>query len=196
MKKTATIKFNNGNFALLCTSCSKILKVGYEFNEEEVKYAKGEIDIKPMYCNSCVNEKLNNSKLKYKIPKEKYTTDEFLSVYNKREKKLVEDYKALTLSEAKKRFSKLFKNCPIGLHIDPFGLMELLNQHFPDWSKNDRVFKINKYELEETDNKFILKETKRKINNSNCFGNSWTPPKENNITSCRSIIIIKKLKDD
>jgi hypothetical protein len=50
MEATAVFKFNGGNGALLCSKCSKIIKVGYEFTEEEVKAIKGEIKLKPQYC--------------------------------------------------------------------------------------------------------------------------------------------------
>jgi hypothetical protein len=49
-QKKAIIKFNNGNLAILCSNCKKILKTGKEFNEEENKFAKGEITIPPQYC--------------------------------------------------------------------------------------------------------------------------------------------------
>jgi hypothetical protein len=58
-KEGAIIKFNGGAGALLCSKCRKILKVGYEFNEEEKKFARGEIDhLDPLYCeNNCNNER-------------------------------------------------------------------------------------------------------------------------------------------
>lgn len=79
----------------------------------------------------------------------KYTTDEFLLIYNEREKKLMEEYKTLTVETARKRFSDLFIDCPIELHIDPFGLMRMLENHFPDFynSSNKRVYTINVDEL-------------------------------------------------
>jgi len=50
----AIIKFNNAKLALLCSGCRKIIKTGKEFNEEESKYAKGEIDyLEPLYCEKC-----------------------------------------------------------------------------------------------------------------------------------------------
>jgi len=52
----AIIKFNGGKLALLCSTCSKILKTGKDFTEEEMKYTKGEIEyIPPMYCENCDN---------------------------------------------------------------------------------------------------------------------------------------------
>jgi len=50
----AIVKFNGGKGALLCSKCSVIVKVGSEFNEEESKYVKGEIDhLPPQYCDKC-----------------------------------------------------------------------------------------------------------------------------------------------
>lgn len=55
--ENAILKFNSGNLALLCSDCSVILKVGYEFNEEEKKFAKGEIDkLLPLFCQDCINK--------------------------------------------------------------------------------------------------------------------------------------------
>lgn len=53
-KEKAIIKFNNGNLALLCSMCKAIVKTGRDFNEEESKFAKGEIDyLDPLYCKKC-----------------------------------------------------------------------------------------------------------------------------------------------
>lgn len=50
----AIVKYNSGNLALLCSSCRKIVKVGYEFSDEEVAYAKGEVEhLDPLYCEKC-----------------------------------------------------------------------------------------------------------------------------------------------
>lgn len=53
----AIIKFNNGNLALLCSKCRKILKEGYEFNELEKQYSLGKAKLKSQYCNDCKNIK-------------------------------------------------------------------------------------------------------------------------------------------
>lgn len=59
MEPKALIKFNGGLGALLCSCCRKIIKTGKDFNEEEIKYSKGEIDyMKPMYCDDCKNKKI------------------------------------------------------------------------------------------------------------------------------------------
>jgi hypothetical protein len=63
MKKRAILKFNGGNLALLCSDCSVIMKVGYEFNEQEKKFAKGEIDnLVPLFCQKCINKNKNKNK--------------------------------------------------------------------------------------------------------------------------------------
>jgi hypothetical protein len=60
MKKRAILKFNGGNLALLCSDCSVIMKVGVEFNEEERKFAKGEIDhLPPLFCQNCISKNKN-----------------------------------------------------------------------------------------------------------------------------------------
>jgi len=53
MKSKARFKYNNGNGALLCTSCNIIIKEGYSFTEEEWKAAKGEAYLAPQYCDKC-----------------------------------------------------------------------------------------------------------------------------------------------
>lgn len=53
-KQKAIIKFNNSMLALLCSMCRTIVKTGVDFNEEENKFAKGEIDyLEPLYCEKC-----------------------------------------------------------------------------------------------------------------------------------------------
>ena len=53
MKEMAILKFNSGNLAILCSKCYKIIKVGYEFNEKEKLFYKGQIDLEPYYCDEC-----------------------------------------------------------------------------------------------------------------------------------------------
>jgi hypothetical protein len=52
-KEKAIFKFNSGNFALLCSNCRIIIKVGREFTEEEDKACFGAIDLPPQYCDKC-----------------------------------------------------------------------------------------------------------------------------------------------
>jgi len=52
-KKEAIFKFNGGNGALLCSKCRVIIKVGYEFTDDEWKAMRGEIYLEPQYCNKC-----------------------------------------------------------------------------------------------------------------------------------------------
>lgn len=49
------IKWNNGNLAILCVKCGSIVKVGSEFNEDELKYSKGDsgIELEKYYCDKC-----------------------------------------------------------------------------------------------------------------------------------------------
>jgi hypothetical protein len=59
MENKAIFKFNNGNLAILCSKCSKIIKVGYEFTEEEMDACMGKSELPTQYCNKCNNESLN-----------------------------------------------------------------------------------------------------------------------------------------
>jgi len=52
-------KWNSGHLAILCSGCSKILKVGYQFNEDEIKSLKGEKKLPAQYCENC-KPKLSN----------------------------------------------------------------------------------------------------------------------------------------
>ena len=52
-QRRAKFKFNNGLLALLCTSCSKIIKVGSEFTEDERKACSVKKYLKPQYCEEC-----------------------------------------------------------------------------------------------------------------------------------------------
>lgn len=47
------IKYNSGIGAILCSKCSAIIKVGYEFTEDERKAMKGELHMGPIYCTEC-----------------------------------------------------------------------------------------------------------------------------------------------
>jgi hypothetical protein len=60
----ARIKWNSGHLAILCSNikCSKIIKVGYEFTEEESLFAGGKGHLDPQYCDECIN-KLKQLKL-------------------------------------------------------------------------------------------------------------------------------------
>ena len=49
----AIIKFNNGNLAILCSGCYKIIKVGSEFSKEEKEFAQGIRDLPAQYCKEC-----------------------------------------------------------------------------------------------------------------------------------------------
>lgn len=52
----ATVKFNGGLLALLCSKCAVILKTGKDFTEEEKKFAMGEAHLPPQYCKRCTEE--------------------------------------------------------------------------------------------------------------------------------------------
>lgn len=60
MKKRAILKWNSGMLAILCSACSRIIKTGREFTEQESKFAKGEADLLPQYCEKCKNRNDRN----------------------------------------------------------------------------------------------------------------------------------------
>jgi len=49
----AVFKFNGGEGALLCSHCSRIIKTGKDFTEEEHKAMKGELNLPIQYCDKC-----------------------------------------------------------------------------------------------------------------------------------------------
>jgi hypothetical protein len=60
-KERLKVKYNSGHGAILCSGCSVILKVGFEYTDEELKYSRGEIDyFPPQYCEQCNNLSLKS----------------------------------------------------------------------------------------------------------------------------------------
>lgn len=51
----AKVKFNGGKLALLCSACSKIIKVGKDFTQEELDFALGRGHLEPQYCDKHKN---------------------------------------------------------------------------------------------------------------------------------------------
>jgi hypothetical protein len=51
--KQATIKYNNGNLAILCSKCSIIIKTKKDFNEEETMFSLGKSKLKEQFCDKC-----------------------------------------------------------------------------------------------------------------------------------------------
>lgn len=49
----AKFKFNNGNVAILCSNCDKIVKKGHEFTEEEWSALEGKGNVPSTYCEDC-----------------------------------------------------------------------------------------------------------------------------------------------
>lgn len=53
----AIFKYDNGNVALLCSNCHKIIKEGWKFSEKESKAIKGEVLLSSQYCEECTNKR-------------------------------------------------------------------------------------------------------------------------------------------
>ena len=49
----AIFKFNNGNFALLCSDCNVIIKTGKDFTEKEWAAVEGTNNLESYYCDTC-----------------------------------------------------------------------------------------------------------------------------------------------
>ena len=47
------LKWNDGNLAILCSKCSKIIKTGKDFTPEELNAVENSISLSPYYCENC-----------------------------------------------------------------------------------------------------------------------------------------------
>jgi len=57
------VKYSAGNFAILCSDCRDIIKVGYDFSREEKDFATGRTDdLPPQYCEKCKPNDSNSVK--------------------------------------------------------------------------------------------------------------------------------------
>ena len=52
-RQRCIFKYNSGMGAILCSECSVIIKVGYQFSKEEIDGIKGKVHIPPQYCDKC-----------------------------------------------------------------------------------------------------------------------------------------------
>ena len=63
MKDRMIVKWNNGNFAILCSKCSVIIKTGNDFTKEETNfvikdgYRNKKYWMPPQYCDKCIWDK-------------------------------------------------------------------------------------------------------------------------------------------
>jgi hypothetical protein len=51
MDEKCRFKFNGGKLAMLCSNCSKIIKIGIDFSEKEKNAAYGEKFLEPQHCS-------------------------------------------------------------------------------------------------------------------------------------------------
>lgn len=58
--ETAIIKFNGGNLALLCNTCSTIIKTGVDFTPDEREFALKDKHLPPQYCETCKTKTMIN----------------------------------------------------------------------------------------------------------------------------------------
>jgi hypothetical protein len=57
--ETAIIKFNGGRLALICNTCSTIIKTGVDFTEEEIKFVLiKDKHLDAQYCETCKLKKM------------------------------------------------------------------------------------------------------------------------------------------
>ena len=55
MEGYAILKFNNGVGAVLCSKCNIIIRAGAEMTKEDWQAVRGEIKLKPQYCEKCLD---------------------------------------------------------------------------------------------------------------------------------------------
>ena len=55
MKNKCHFKWNNGNLAICCSKCGRIIKEGYQFTELEMMACQnaGSYYLPPQYCEQC-----------------------------------------------------------------------------------------------------------------------------------------------
>lgn len=59
VKGKIVYKFNNGNLAILCSRCSKIIKTGKDFTEQEWEdFKENHRKLPAQYCETCKEKKL------------------------------------------------------------------------------------------------------------------------------------------
>lgn len=56
VKGKAKFKFNGGIGALICSKCGRIIKDGTQFTAEEWLACKGEVKLKPQFCDLCLEK--------------------------------------------------------------------------------------------------------------------------------------------
>ena len=113
-----------------------------------------------------MDELLNNEK--FTFPVDKYTVEEFFTIYNERVQKLYEDLPILETKDIDSRFRHLYEDCPIGLFIDNFGLERKLDEEFPGWSNNiipvvKRKYVIKIGEINKNEEKSFLRKIVEKF---------------------------------
>ena len=60
---TAKFKFNNGNMAILCSNCDKIVKTGKDFTEQEWAAMEGKGEVESIYCTDCEDKVIDIDKI-------------------------------------------------------------------------------------------------------------------------------------
>lgn len=83
-KEYLKVKFNSGNLAILCSKCSKIIKVGREFTKEELDFTSGKSKKKlpAQYCLQCqLKDKIYNYPTKHPQGFIQSEIDELLKKY-------------------------------------------------------------------------------------------------------------------
>lgn len=94
---------------------------------------------------------------KFTFPTDKYSVEEFMVIFNKRADELYKDAGKIPYEEAFKRFSDLYKDIPLGLHIDAFSLEEKLNNCYPEWKERyGKIFKIKTKKIKNKNMKLKL----------------------------------------
>lgn len=85
MKNKAIFKFNSGMLALLCSTCSTIIKIGNDFTTEERSACNGKSYLQPQYCYKCQqkkNNKMSTTFAIFNIPVETDDDGQITSEYN------------------------------------------------------------------------------------------------------------------
>jgi hypothetical protein len=84
--------------------------------------------------------------------------NDFPKIFNERCDALINDLPNITVEECRERYQKLWDGCPIELHIDAFGTIKKIEEHFPDFHIEGVT--IKRYDIPVLDLKLETKEVK------------------------------------
>lgn len=108
--------------------------------------------------------------LKFNLPEEIYTPNEFLIIFKQRSRRLLDNLDNITVEEARSEYYSLFRDCPISLLLNPYGLTNELKKKFPNFfdSTNRKSYIIDIKSIPENEVESFMENLKNKIKKLHC----------------------------